>query len=680
MQPSFKMATKETLEKYHQLIDKVHEYDHHYYVLDNPLVPDADYDVIVRAVLAIEADYPQIIVPQSPSQRVGGGLLEQFDSVPHVMPMLSLDNVFTEQGLSDFYQRITERLSLPLETAVTYACEPKLDGLAISLLYREGVLVQALTRGDGQVGENVLNNVKTIRAVPLKLQGDNLPLEIEVRGEVFMTRKGFDKLNAAQSAKGEKPFANPRNAAAGSLRQLDSRVTATRPLAFYAYGLGVLDGAERPASYQDTVEYLRGLGIPICPLFAVRSGLPALLSYYQTVLAQRETLDYDIDGVVYKVNDMAQQQQLGFVSRAPRWAVAHKFPAQEKSTLVEQIDIQVGRTGALTPVARLSPVEVGGVTVTNATLHNADELARKDIRVGDTVIVRRAGDVIPEVVRYIPEYRQADSQAFIMPMHCPVCDSEAIKPQGEAVTRCVAGLYCKAQRQQAIIHFVSRKALDIEGLGEKVIEQLVDAELIRTPADLYTLTHEQLVGLERMGDKSANNVLKAIQATKNPKFSRLLYALGIREVGEVMAQKLAEHYADFDELYAANPEALEQIEGIGPVMAAYIVSFFQASHNLAVIQQLLTNGVCPDYERSAVSENHYFSGKKVVVTGTLSAMSRDEAKSQLTALGAKVQSSVSKNTDLLIAGEKAGSKLSKAESLGVLILDEQAFIARVAEP
>lgn len=670
------MVTNKITENYRHLIDKINEYDHHYYVLDNPLVADADYDEIVQAIQQIEKEYPTLIASDSPSQRVGGGLLSQFESISHTIPMLSLDNVFTDAALGDFNQRILERLSLAADMEIAYACEPKLDGLAISLLYKDSVLVQALTRGDGHVGENVLSNIKTIRAIPLRLQGNSkdLPTTIEVRGEVFMPRKGFEELNTRQLAKGEKTFANPRNAAAGSLRQLDSRITATRPLAFYAYGLGVLEGAERPASYSDTMEYLGCLGIPICPLFRVNTGLSALLAYYQSILAQRDELDYDIDGVVYKVNDTNLQQQLGFVSRAPRWAIAHKFPAQEKSTFVENIDIQVGRTGALTPVARLSPVEVGGVTVTNATLHNADELARKDIRVGDRVVVRRAGDVIPEVVRFIPEYRQADSHVFVMPTHCPICGSEAIKPKGEAVTRCIAGLYCKAQRKQAIIHFVSRKALDIDGLGEKVVEQLVDADLIHTPADLYALTYEQLIVLERMADKSANNTLLAIQDSKKPKFSRLLYALGIREVGEVMAQTLAEHYADFDALYTVSSDELENIEGIGPVMAAYIVSFFQEPHNLAVIQQLLDSGVTPQYEQAVIIDNHYFSGKKVVVTGTLSSMSRDIAKSQLKILGAKVQSSVSKNTDILIAGEKAGSKLSKAQALGITVLDEQAFI------
>lgn len=674
-----KTITADTAEHYHELIARVNQYDHHYYVLDEPLVPDVDYDKLVRQIREIETNYPQIIVPNSPSQRVGGGLLAQFDSVPHEMPMLSLDNVFSDSELSEFNQRIIERLVLSADTQIAYSCEPKLDGLAISLRYENGILVQALTRGDGRVGENVLNNIKTIRAIPLKLNGlesfDAFPAVIEIRGEVFMPRKGFEKLNQLQTEKGEKTFANPRNAAAGSLRQLDSRIAATRPLAFYAYGLGVTEGLELPTSYAESVELMRQLGAPICPLFQVVEGLPELLKYYQRVLSQRDSLDYDIDGVVYKVNDIAQQQRLGFVSRAPRWAIAHKFPAQEKSTIVEQIDIQVGRTGALTPVARLNPVEVGGVTVTNATLHNADELARKDIRVGDTVIVRRAGDVIPEVVRFIPEYRSTDSQPFQMPTACPVCQSEVIKPDGEAVTRCIAGLFCEAQRKQAIIHFVSRKALDIDGLGEKVVEQLVEADLIHTPADLFVLTATQLAGLERMGEKSANNAITAIANSQKPTFARLLFALGIREVGEVMAQTLAEHYADFEALYQTDATTLENIEGIGPVMADYIVKFFAEPHNREVIAQLLARGVTPINESVEVATEGYFAEKKVVVTGTLSIMSRDEAKSQLKQLGAKVQSSVSKNTDILIAGEKAGSKLTKAQELGVTVLNEGEFIS-----
>lgn len=669
------MTTNETTPKHYQrLLSKISEYDYHYYVLDNPLIPDADYDALVQEILAIEAQYPDLIVAESPSQRVGGGLLSQFERIAHQLPMLSLDNVFDAKSLAAFNRRIVERLGLSFETAVEYACEPKLDGLAIALRYENGILTQALTRGDGNVGENVLNNIKTIRAIPLKLKG-NAPAVLEVRGEVFMPKSGFDRLNRQQLSQGDKTFANPRNAAAGSLRQLDSRITAARPLAFYAYGLGTVEAEKMPKSYAQTIDWLKQFTLPVCPLFKVVKGLNELHAYHQNVLEQRELLDYDIDGVVYKVNDYQQQQQLGFVSRAPRWAVAYKFPAQEKSTVVQAIDIQVGRTGALTPVARLAAVEVGGATVTNATLHNADELARKDIRIGDTVIVRRAGDVIPEVVRFIPEHRPSDTQPYLMPRQCPVCGSDVIKPDGEAVTRCIAGLFCQAQRKQAIIHFVSRKAMDIDGLGEKLIDQLVAANLINTPADLYDLTYQQLISLERLGDKSANNLLTAVQASKTPTFARLLYALGIREVGEVTAQTLAHNYADFNALYQATESQLESIEGIGPVMAAYIVNFFAESHNQTVIAQLLQRGVSPYNDLPHVASEGYFVDKKVVVTGTLSAMTRDEAKARLTQLGAKVQSGVSKNTDILIAGEKAGSKLSKAQTLGTTILNEAEFIA-----
>lgn len=667
----------ETNKRYSALIKKIHEYDYHYYVLDEPLVADADYDTFIKALLEIEQAHPDITAPDSPSRRVGGGLLDKFDSVVHAVAMLSLDNIFSDEDLKAFYHRLCERLQLSEDKVIEFAVEPKLDGLAMSLRYENGLLVQALTRGDGQTGENVLENVKTIRSIPLKLSG-NFPDTIEVRGEVFMPKDGFEQLNARQMSKGEKTFANPRNAAAGSLRQLDSRITATRPLAFYAYGLGEIIGMSRPPSYADAITCLRRFGIPICPLFKVVFGQQALLDYYHEVLAQRHHLDYDIDGVVYKVNDYEKQQRLGFASRAPRWAVAHKFPAQEKSTQVENIDIQVGRTGALTPVARLKPVEVGGATVTNATLHNADELARKDIRIGDTVIIRRAGDVIPEVVRFIPEYRQAHFTPFAMPTVCPVCNSDVVKPDGEAVTRCMAGLFCPAQRKQALIHFVSRKAMDIDGLGEKVIKQLVDASFVHTPADLYQLKHAQLSSLERMGDKSATNAINAIEASKKTSFARLLFALGIREVGEVTAQLLAEHYADIDALYETDTETLENIEGIGPVMAEFIVTFFAEPHNRDVIAKLFASGVSPQNKITQAATDGYFADKKVVVTGTLSAMTRDEAKTRLKALGAKVQSSVSKNTDVLIAGEKAGSKLAKAQELGITVLDETAFLAQLS--
>lgn len=669
------MTTAAIISHYNELLTRVAKYDYHYYVLDNPLVADFDYDSLVREIKTLEESHPTIVAPESPTQRVGGGVSQQFVSMAHSLPMLSLDNVFSDSELLEFHRRVAVRLSLSDDDSsrLEYACEPKLDGLAIALRYENGILSQALTRGDGQVGENVLSNVKTIRAIPLKLRG-NFPAVIEVRGEVFMPKDGFSRLNASRLADGEKGFANPRNAAAGSLRQLDSRITASRPLAFYAYGIGVMDGQSRPPSYADLLALLKTLGIPTNPLAEVVSGVAALQEYYLNILTQRDTLPYDIDGVVYKVNDTALQQHLGFVSRAPRWAVAHKFPAQEKSTIVESINIQVGRTGALTPVARLQAVQVGGVTVTNATLHNADELARKDIRVGDRVIVRRAGDVIPEVVRFIPEYRRAESQAFVMPDTCPECGSQVLKPEGEAVTRCMAGLYCQAQRQQALIHFVSRKAMDIAGLGDKVIVQLVAKHMVQTPADLYNLTVEQLSTLERMAEKSAGNIVSAIEASKKTSFARLLYALGIREVGEVMAQTLADNYPDFDALYDTASEDLQAIEGIGPVMADYIVVFFSEPHNREVISRLLAAGIRPQNQQPSTATEGYFVGKKVVVTGTLSTMPREQAKSTLKQLGAKVQSSVSKNTDVLIAGAKAGSKLDKAKSLGVQVIDEDEFV------
>lgn len=659
-----------TKENYNALIEQASNYEYHYYVLDNPIIPDADYDQLLQQIYNIEAAYPDWLAANSPSQRVGGGLDNSFTSVAHRRPMLSLDNVFTDAELSEFYQRLQNRLMDDNE--IEFVCEPKLDGLAISLRYENGLLVEALTRGDGRVGESVFENIKTVRSIPLKLR-QVMPV-LEVRGEVFMPKSGFLKLNESQRQAGQNTFANPRNAAAGSLRQLDPTITATRPLAFYAYGVGDIEGIAPIHSQADLLAYFKSLGLPVCPLFAKVIGQAGLAQYHQQILAARDALDYDIDGVVYKVNDFAQQEKLGFVSRAPRWAIAHKFPAQEKSTIVQAIDIQVGRTGALTPVARLEPVEVGGVVVTNATLHNADEVSRKDIRVGDTVIVRRAGDVIPEVVRYIPDFRQADSQAFQMPTACPVCHSHVAKPEGEAVTRCMAGLFCQAQRKQAIIHFVSRKAMDIEGLGEKVVEQLIDEQLIETPADLYRLQKKDLLDLPRMGEKSVDNLLNSIEASKQISFAKLLYALGIREVGEVTAEVLASRYADFNALQMATVDELIGIEGIGPVMAEYIVNFFEEAHNQTVIADLLMLGITPTVTVTATDNNAFFNDKKVVVTGTLASMGREEAKERLKSQGAKIQSSVSSQTDYLIAGEKAGSKLKKATELGVTVLTEEAFL------
>ncbi|MPV86448.1 NAD-dependent DNA ligase LigA [Ostreibacterium oceani] len=670
--------------EYQALVAQIHQYDYHYYVLDDPIISDEDYDAVIQRILQLEKADPAIQAADSPTQRVGGGLASQFEAIAHAIPMLSLDNVFTPQALTEFNQRVLSRLEWSSPDSpqnITYAAEPKIDGLAIALRYENGQLVQALTRGDGRVGENVLENVKTIRAIPLKLRAP-YPQLIEVRGEVFMPKSGFNALNEAQQAAGEKPFANPRNAAAGSLRQLNAAITAKRPLAFYAYGVGEKSSDVVLPSYDATIDRLNTLGLPTCPLFEVCRGVDALIDYHRRLLNVRQSLDYDIDGVVFKVNETALQQQLGFVSRAPRWAIAYKFPAEEKTTTVQAIDIQVGRTGALTPVARLAPVSVGGVMVTNATLHNADELARKDIRVGDTVIIRRAGDVIPEVVRYIPTYRQPNALPYRMPTACPVCGSEALKLDEEAVTRCMGGLFCRAQLTQSLIHFVSRKAMDIEGLGDKVIAQLIENELVRTPADIYRLTHDALVNLERLGDKSAANLIQAIEDSKQTTFARLLYALGIREVGEVMAETLANEFVDFAVLYTADVEALQTIDGIGPKMATFIHTFFQQPHNREVIDALIALGVNPKNSQPSTpitQAGNHFMGKKVVVTGTLARMSRDQAKAKLKALGAKVQSSVSSQTDILVAGEKAGSKLTKASSLGIAVMDEVAFYQALDE-
>lgn len=666
-------------QNYLALIEKSKNLDYHYYVLDDPLVADADYDDLIKSIRALEAKNPSWVQADSPSQRVGGGLLSAFSSVRHSQPMLSLDNIFDFADLQAFDTRIQERLTTQ---QIRYSAEPKFDGLALALRYEEGRLVQALTRGDGQVGENVLENVKTIRAIPLRLRQNQteIPSVLEVRGEVYMPRAGFEALNASQLAKGEKPFANPRNAAAGSLRQLNPTITASRPLRFFAYGIGEVKSQNPlPSSYSQMMAWLADFALPVSPLLRVCEGVLALQQYYEEILARRHTLPYDIDGVVFKVDDFAAQQTLGFISRSPRFAIAYKFPAEEKTTQVEAIDIQVGRTGALTPVARLKPVEVGGVVVTNATLHNADELARKDIRVGDTVIVRRAGDVIPEVVRYIAKNRLPDSEPFQMPTHCPVCQSAVIKPEGEAITRCVAGLYCPAQRLQSLVHFVSKKAMDIDNLGQKVIEQLLEAELIHDASDLYQLQAEQLAALPRLGSKSAANIVQAIEASKQTTFARLLFALGIREVGEVTAGLLAAHFEDFTALKAANLETLSQINGIGPVMANYIVSFFQEAHNLAIIERLLAAGVTPENSQAVKTTASFFTDKKVVLTGTLSQMTRDAAKALLKSHGAQVQSSVSKETDIVIAGEKAGSKLTKAQTLGITVIDEAAFLQAINE-
>ena len=647
---------------------EIRAHDHAYYVLDNPLIADAEYDALLRELRALEAASGEPVPADSPSQRVGGKADGAFAPVAHDVPMLSLDNVFSAEEFHAFIKRLQERLD---HSGLRLSAEPKFDGLAISLRYENGVLVRAATRGDGATGEDVTANVRTIRAIPLRLLDTAPPAVIDIRGEIYMPKAAFAALNAAAERDGGKTFANPRNAAAGSLRQLDPAITASRKLSFFAYGLGAHDGYALPATYSDLLAQYRAWGVPVCPLQRALDSVAAAVAYMADLGEKRHALPYEIDGVVYKADYYADQQAAGFVSRAPRWAVAWKFPAVEKTTLVEAIDVQVGRTGAITPVARLRPVEVGGVTVTNATLHNADEVARKDVRVGDTVFVRRAGDVIPEIVKTVLDARPAESQPFAMPTHCPDCGSEIIRPEGEAVARCSGGLHCRAQRVQALIHFASRKALDIQGLGDKLIEQLVQDGRVHSPADLFALTLADWAALPRMAEKSAQNILAALEAAKATTLPRFIYALGIREVGNVSAELLARHYRELPALLAADEDDLQAIDGIGPVMAQYIRHFFMDDANLAVIAALQAAGIhWPRVEAPVVAADSPLAGKTVVITGTLPTMSRDEAAAHIARLGGKTASAVSKKTDYLLAGDKAGSKLEKAQALGVAIIDE----------
>ena len=655
-----------------ELCGLINKFNYQYYAVDNPEVSDSEYDRLFRELKQIEAEHPALMTLDSPTQRVGGQVLDKFIQVSHSLPMLSLDNMFNEADLKAFNKRVKDWLNS--ENTPTYIAEPKLDGLAISLRYEQGILVRAATRGDGKVGEDVTVNTRTISSIPLKLIGSGVPEVIEIRGEIFIPKLGFESLNKQQIADGKKPFVNPRNAAAGSLRQLDSRITANRPLEIYCYGLGDIKGlAEMPESHSAAMSMIEKWGCRISPELQKVSSIKACEAYIKQIGERRDTLAYDIDGVVFKVDDLYLQQRLGFVSRAPRWAIAHKFPAQQEMTTVEGIEIQVGRTGALTPVARLNPVFVGGVTVSNATLHNQDEIDRKDIRISDTVIVRRAGDVIPEVVQVVLSKRQEKSKPFILPNRCPICDSEAERLEGEVILRCTGGLYCPAQRKEAIKHFVSRKAIDVDGMGDKIIEQLVDKGLVDDPADLFTLKIGQLSTLERMGDKSAENIINAIDLAKKTKFSSFLYSLGIREVGETTARSLAKHFLTLDALKEADEEVLIGIEDVGPIVAHSIVTFFHQPHNQEVIERLLMAGLEWPKEQQQLT-NTVLSGKTVVLTGTLEELSRSEAKEKLLALGAKVASSVSKNTDYVVAGRDAGSKLTKAEGLGVKVVDESTLI------
>lgn len=669
------------------LREALHHHNHRYYVLDDPEIPDAEYDRLFRRLSELEALHPGLLTPDSPTQRVGGEPLPAFSTVRHEVPMLSLDNVFSAGELAEFDRRARDRLGdllgqpddLFAEPRLTYCCEPKLDGLAISLVYENGLLVRGATRGDGLTGEDITHNVRTIPSVPLRLAGDHPPALLEVRGEVLMPKKGFLALNEQQQAKGEKTFVNPRNAAAGSLRQLDPRMTAQRPLAFYAYSVVRCEGVTLPASQYDILQQLAAFGFRLSREIRRGEGADFVQAFYDDIQQRRESLPYEIDGVVIKVDSVRWQQELGFVSRAPRWATAYKFPAQEAVTTIEAIGFQVGRTGALTPVARLAPVFVGGVTVSNATLHNFDEIERMDVRVGDSVVIYRAGDVIPKVVRVLPERRPADTQPVALPTHCPVCGSDVALPEDEAIARCTGGLFCPAQQKEALKHFVSRRAMDIEGLGDKWIEQLVDFQLIRTSADLYALQKDRLLPLERMGEKSADNLLAAIAASKQSSLPRFLFALGIREVGEATALQLARHFGSLEKIMAADEAALMQVPDVGPVVAESIALFFRQPHNQEVIAALREAGVhWPDMEARG-ERPQPLAGQTWVLTGSLSTMSRDQAKEKLQQLGAKVSGSVSKKTHCVVAGEAAGSKLADAEKLGVAVMDEAAFQQLLAE-
>jgi len=655
-----------------------HEYLYH--VQDSPEIPDAEYDRLMGELRALEAAHPEFVTPDSPTQRVGAAPLSEFTQVRHEVPMLSLDNVFDETSYLAFNKRVQDRLKST--DALTFCCELKLDGLAVSLLYEDGVLVRAATRGDGTTGENITANVRTIRAIPLKLHGENIPRRVEVRGEVFLPQAGFEKINEDARRTGGKIFANPRNAAAGSLRQLDPRITAKRPLTFFCYGVGLLEGGELPASHMARLQQFKAWGLPVSDRIRLCSTPEEVLAFYHQVEADRPTLGFDIDGVVIKVDSLALQETLGFVARAPRWAVAFKFPAQEQMTFVRDVEFQVGRTGAITPVARLEPVQVAGVLVSNATLHNADEIDRLGLRIGDRVVIRRAGDVIPQVVGVVESERPENTTEIVFPTHCPVCGSDVERVEGEAVARCTGGLICGAQRKESLKHFVSRRALDVDGMGDKIIDQLVEKEYVHTPADLFRLTAGKLTGLDRMGPKSAQNVVDALANAKETTFARFLYALGIREVGEATAAGLAAYFGTLEALAAASIEELQKVPDVGIVVATHVFNFFAEESNREVIRQLTEEaGVhwpAPVVIKAEEIDSP-FAGKTVVLTGSLNIMARDDAKARLVALGAKVAGSVSKKTDLVIAGEAAGSKLLKAQELGITVIDEAEMIRLLGE-
>jgi DNA ligase (NAD+) len=674
-------VSNNVVDQIESLREQIRHHNYLYHVLDAPEIPDIEYDRLVRQLEALENEHPELVTPNSPTQRVGARPIEAFGTVEHRLPMLSLGNAFSEDEVRDFHRRVVGRLELSDEgSELAYAAEPKLDGAAVSLLYVNGMLQQGATRGDGRRGEDITHNVRTIDAVPLKLIGDDYPETLEVRGEVFMPKAGFEAYNKRARETGDKTFVNPRNAAAGSLRQLDPKLTAERPLDIYVYAVGIVEGLEMPDSHNEVLDQLQAWGLKTCPERSVVKGIDGCLAYYEELGARRESLSYEIDGVVYKVDSRAGQRELGFVSRAPRWALAHKFPAQEEMTVLKGVEFQVGRTGALTPVARLEPIFVGGVTVSNATLHNMDEVNRKDIRIGDTVIVRRAGDVIPEVVSVIESRRPKGARKVKLPAKCPVCDSAVIREEGEAVARCTGGLYCSAQRVEALKHFVSRRAMDIDGLGAKLIEQLVNTGRIQTPADIYSLAKEEVASLERMGEKSAQNLVDAIEQSKETTLARFLYSLGIREVGEATAASVAAHFGELGGIIAASEADLETVPDVGPVVASRVRAFFAEEHNREVIARLKKAGVhWKETAPQPAPKDGPLVGKVFVLTGTLASMTRDEAKDRIQALGGKVTGSVSKKTDFVIYGDKAGSKLKKAQDLEVETLDEGQFEALLSD-
>ena len=666
----------ELSDQINQLRETLRHHEYLYHVLDTPEIPDSEYDRLFHQLKALEQQHPELITPNSPTQRVGAKPLSGFAQITHEIPMLSLDNAFSDEEFNAFVKRIQDRLTV-LPEKLEFCCEPKLDGLAVSILYVNGVLTQAATRGDGTTGEDITLNIRTIRNVPLQLLTDNPPVRLEVRGEVFMPQAGFEKLNETALAKGEKTFANPRNAAAGSLRQLDPKITSQRPLTLNAYGIGVAEGVELPDTHYARLQWLKSLGIPVNSEIQLCDGVENVLNFYRTIQQKRPNLGYDIDGTVLKINSIALQQELGFIAKAPRWAIAYKFPAQEEMTVLNDVEFQVGRTGAITPVAKLEPVFVAGVTVSNATLHNGDEIERLNIAIGDTVIIRRAGDVIPQIIGVVHDRRPANAKQIVFPTACPVCGSAVTRIDGEAVARCTGGLFCDAQRKESLKHFVSRKAMDIDGVGAKLIEQLVDRELIHTPADLFKLDLITLMRLERMGEKSAQNALDSLDKAKKTTLARFIFALGIREVGEATALNLANFFKNLTALQQATFEQLQQVPDVGDVVANRILAFWQEQHNLDVVNDLIAQGVhWDDVEVKEVNENP-FKDKTIVLTGTLSQMGRNEAKALLQQLGAKVAGSVSTKTHLVIAGDAAGSKLAKAQELGVEVWDEQHFVGVV---